>query len=408
MKKFLLYMLYGCMVATWTTGCDDAESPALPNAIYLVEAESRDSYDCITTRIADRQISVTLRMTHQVDHPVTVVLEVDEEALSNHNAKFDEALQLLPVEKWALFNSDGVPLAGNRVELTMPAGRTTATFPIQLTAVDADDSNQYALPLTVREVSEEIQILEMQKTVLFQFQKDFETPVVFLQPYSRLLENFADFPATNAWTVEFHFTFDRTVRDNIYGQVLTFFGNEGSEGLYVRPYKDSDGMDIHLFGVFGVASFNVADQKWWSDAKYQGRWHHFAYVCENGVCSSYLDGRLMATSQSPKWLSPVKWVAVTLSDQNHTAKMGFSEYRIWSVARSIGDINRNKYNVNPQSKGLYAYWKFNDRNDVIVDHTGHGHDIDASDKTASNFNDISWGVAKNDETMTSLTTVSGM
>lgn len=409
MKKILLYMLFGTLVATWSTGCDDAESPVLPNAIYLVEADTRDSYDCIATRIADRQISVTLRMTHQVDHPVTVALEVDEEALAQHNAKFDEALQMLPIEKWVLINSDGTPLAGKRVEVTMPAGRTTATFPIQLSSVDSDDPNQYALTLTVKEVSDDIQLLEKQKTVLFMFQQDFETPVIFLNPFSTLHQEWTDFPATNAWTVEFHFTFDRTVADNIYGQVLTFFGNEGAEGLYVRPYKDSDGMDIHLFGTFGVASFNVSDQKWWSDAKYQGRWHHFAYVCENGVCSSYLDGQLMATSVSAGWTVPVKWISVTFSDQNHTAKMGFSEYRVWSVARTLEDINRNKYNVNPHAKGLFAYWKLNDQSDnLIVDCTGNGHDFDTSDKSKTGFNQYTWGVARNDETLTSLTTVSGM
>lgn len=408
MKKSLIYMFFVCMVAMWTTGCDDAESPVLPNSIYLVEADSRDSYDCIATRIANRDINVTLRMTHKVDHPVTVAIEVDEEALSDHNVKFDEALQLLPTDKWELINSDGMPMAGNRVELTMPAGRTTATFPIRLSAVDADDNNQYALPLTVKEVSEDIHILDGYKTVLFLMQKDFETPVFFLKPGSSMITYFTDFPSTNAWTVEYHFTFDRTVKDNLYGQVLCFFGNQGAEGLYVRPYKDSDGMDIHLYATFGVASFNIGDQKWWSDPKYQGRWHHFAFVCENGKCSSYLDGKLMATNVSPKWEIPAKWISMSFSDQNHTAKIGYSEFRIWSVARSIEDINRNKYNVNPQSKGLYAYWKLNDNNDTIVDYTGHGHDIDASDKSNKNLNQISWGVAKNDDTMTSLTTVSGM
>lgn len=409
MKRLFLYLLLGSLTLTNLTGCDDAESPALDNAIYIVDAAERDTYDCIVMRMADREFNVTVRMTDKKDVPVKVTLALDEEALAAHNAKFDEALKVLPTDNWALLDSDGNPLSGDRIEVTIPAGRTTAVFPVQLKAVSADDTEQYALPLSIANVSEPIQVLDKQRTVLYMFQSDFETPAVFLKPYSVLRGEWNDFPATNSWTVEFHFTFDRTVTDNLYGQVLTFFGNVGAEGLYVRPYKDSDAMDIHLFGDFGIASFNVAEQKWWSSRDFQGRWHHFAYVCTNGVCTSYLDGVEMASSTSPKLLTPVQWTAVTFSDRNHTARLGYSEFRVWSVARSIEDIKRNKYQVNPNSKGLFAYWKLNEgEGDLLKDATGNGHDIDASDKSDSGVNQIYWGVARNDSSLTSLETVEGI
>lgn len=409
MKRLFLYILLGSLTLTNLTGCDDAESPALDNAIYLVDAVDRDSYDCITMRMADREFNVTVRMTDKKDVPVNVTLALDEAALAAHNTKFDEALKVLPTENWALLDSDGNPISGDRIEVTIPAGRTTAVFPVQLKSVSPDDREQYALPLSIVNVSEPIQVLDKQRTALYMFQSDFEIPAVFLKPYSVLRAEWNDFPPTNSWTVEFHFTFDRTVRDNIYGQVLTFFSNAGAEGLYVRPYKDGDSMDIHLFGTFGVASFSVAEQRWWSSAEFQGRWHHFAFVCNNGVCTSYLDGVQMASSASAGWLTPVQWLGVVFSDQNHTAKMGYSEYRVWSVARSIEDIKRNKYQVNPESKGLFAYWKLNEgEGDLLKDATGNGHDIDASDKSNDGFNQIYWGVARNDSSLTSLETVEGI
>jgi len=408
MKRLFLYILLGGFALTCQTGCDDAESPALENAIYLADAVDRDSYDCITMRMADRDFNVTVRMTDKLANPVKVTLALDEEALAAHNTKFDEALKVLPTDNWSLLDADGNPTSGDRLEVTIPAGRTTAVVPVRLKTVAPDDMEQYALPLSIVGVSESIQVLDKQRTALYMFQKDFETPALFLKPFSVLRCDWNDFPATNNWTVEFHFTFDRTVKDNIYGQVLTFFGNNGAEGLYVRPYKDSNSMDIHLYGTFGVASFGV-ENNLWSSAEYQGRWHHFAFVCTNGVCYSYLDGVQMASSASAAWLTPAQWVSVIFSDQNHTAKMGFSEYRVWSVARSIEDIKRNKYQVNPQSKGLFAYWKLNEgEGDLIKDYTGNGHDIDASDKSDTGVNQIYWGVARNDATLTSLETVEGI
>lgn len=402
-------MLLGSLSLTCMTGCDNAESPALENAIYLVDAIERDNYDCITTRMADRQFNVTVRMTNQVDHPVKVTLGLDEQALAEHNTKFDEALKVLPADNWAFLDSEGTQLSADRMEVTIPAGRTSAIFPIQLTAVSADDKEQYALPLSIVNISEDIHVLEKQRTALFMFQSDFEIPVLILKPYSTLHLEWTDFPATSDWTIEFHFTFDRTVRDNIYGQVLTFLGNAGAEGLYVRPYKDTDNMDIHLYGTFGVASFNVSEQKWWTDTSFQNRWHHFAFVCTNGVCTSYLDGVEMASSASAGWLVPAQWLSVTYSDSNHTARIGYSEYRIWSVARSLEDIKRNKYSVNPNAKGLFAYWKLNEgEGDLLKDYTGKGHDIDTSDKSDSNRNQILWGKARNDTSLTSLETVEGI
>lgn len=405
-----MYMLLGCLSLTCVVGCDNADNPALDNAIYLVDAGNRDDYDCITTRMGDRQFNVTLRMTSTLDHPVTVTLGVDKQFLDDHNVKFDEALEVLPTDNWSFVGSDGNMLSEDRMEVTIPAGQNTAVFPVQLKSVAADDMTQYALPLSVVNVSEGIQVLEKQKTALYMFQKDFEIPVLFLKPYARLMPRFNDFPPTNEWTVEFHFTFDRTVKDNLYGQVLTFFSNVGSEGLYVRPYKDTDNMDIHLFGVFGVASFDVADQQLWSSPAYQGRWHHFAFVCSNGVCSSYLDGSLVGTSTSPQWTTPVQWTGLNFSDENHTATIGYSEYRVWSVARTQAELTRNKYSVNPKAKGLFTYWKLDDRNgELIKDYTENGHDIDVnalkqSEEADTDDYQFVWGKARNDESLISLTT----
>lgn len=405
MKKQIFYMLFGCLSLSGIIGCDNAENQAFDNAIYLVEAENRDSYDCISTRMGDRQFNVSLRMTSPQDYPVKVTLALDEQVLADHNVKFDEALQLLPTENWAFVDSDGNLVDGRSMEATIPAGQNTVVFPVRLKNVAKDDMTQYALPLSIVNVSMNMPVLEKQKTVLYTFQKDFEVPVLFLKPYARIMPKFDDFPSTNSWAIEFHFTFDRTTKDNLYGQVLTFFGNTGGEGLYVRPYKDNDNMDIHLFGIFGVASFSVANELLWSDSKFQGRWHHFAFVCDNGVCYSYLDGKLMASNTNPQWQTPVQWTGMNFSDQNHTAWIGYSEYRIWSVARSLEDLNRNKYLVNPNSKGLYAYYKLDDKNDnLIKDYTQKGHDIDVSQKEDGD-NQFVWGTAKNDEDLRSLQTV---
>ena len=417
MRKQIFYMLFGCLSLTGITGCDNAENPALDNAIYLVEAGSRDSYDCIDARLGDRQFNVTLRMTAPQDHPVKVTLAVDEQVLADHNAKFDEVLQVLPDENWAFVNSDG-SLADGSMEVTVPAGQNTAVFPVQLKSVSKDDMTQYALPLSIVNVSENITVLEKQKTVLYSFQKDFEVPVIIVKSNQDIVWRWAknDFPATNTWTVEFHFTLNRMKTDQAYGNETAWI-NGSPSSLYVRPYAHSDAMDIHLHGSFQAAGFSV-EKGTWSDPVNDGRWHHFAYVCNNDKVTSYLDGVEMNNVVNPLWAEPTKFDGFNFASTHHPSPIGYSEFRIWSVARSAGDIKRSRYSVNPQSKGLFAYYKLNEgEGTVFHDATGNGHDLDES--SFSMYNDdqntkyenvasvFEWGKARNNETLTSLLTTDG-
>ena len=55
-----------------------------------------------------------------------------------------------------------------------------------------------------------------------------------------------------------------------------------------------------------------------------------------------------------------------------------SELRVWNVQRTADEIAGNPYEVDPESDGLIAYWKFNEgAGNTIHDHTGHGNDITA-------------------------------
>lgn len=417
MKKNIFYMLFGCLSLTCIIGCDNAENPALDNAIYLVDAGNRDSYDCITTRMGDRQFNVALKMTSPLEHPVKVTLAVDEQVLADHNVKFDEALQVLPPENWSFVDSDGKLLDG-RMEVTIPAGQNTVVFPVQLKNVAANDMTQYALPLSIVNVSENIPVLEKQKTVLYAFQQDFEVPVFIIKGSHDIVWRWAknDFPATNTWTVEFHFTLNRTKTDQAYGEEIAWINGDPSS-LYVRPYAYSDAMDIHLHGSFQAAGFSV-EKGLWSDPVNDGRWHHFAYVCNNDKVTSYLDGVEMASVVNPLWQEPTKFDGFNFASTHHPSPIGYSEYRIWTVARSIGDIKRSKYSVNPKAKGLFAYYKLNEGEGYVFhDATGNGHDLDESsfsmydDITGSQYSNIvnvfSWGKAKNDDALISLRTTDG-
>ena len=49
---------------------------------------------------------------------------------------------------------------------------------------------------------------------------------------------------------------------------------------------------------------------------------------------------------------------------------------MWSVCRTESQIQKNQSSVSPKSKGLEAYWRFNEGSGkTFNDATGHGHTI---------------------------------
>ena len=57
------------------------------------------------------------------------------------------------------------------------------------------------------------------------------------------------------------------------------------------------------------------------------------------------------------------------------------EVRIWNVIRSQEEIYKNMYDVDPQTTGLKAYWKFNEgKGDIAKDYTENGNDAKAYTK----------------------------
>lgn len=393
--------------AFWS--CDDAVNPALSNSIYFQEATKRDEFDCLIKPMRETTYNVQVKMTHKVDHDVKLNIIVDRELLAKHFEEFGEDLPILPTDNWVLYDTEGTPHAGERMEVTFPANQTVAVLPIKILPVENAEESQYALPLTIQSVSENIQVLEKLQSQLFVFQAPFETDAFFWDAYNSGRDNGGTmqgrFPAlsTSAWTLEFHYHVERR-QDNgeYYGIPMVWLG---PSEIYVRYYQKG-GMDIHIMGTFGPASYNLANAAgkpadYFTNSEYEGQWDHFALVCERGIITSYINGQQMASTSSAQFDTDFNLQYINIGGTSTEKKIAFSEVRFWSVARTQAQLTRFKYNVDPNAKGLEVYYKMNDcSEDVIKDSSPNGCDIDMSE-----FRDHHWGRVKTNDDFTSFVTV---
>lgn len=406
MKKKLLYALAALIATPVFWSCDDAQNNVLENSIYLTEAQNRDDYDCLIKPLRDNTYNVTVKMTHKLDHDVKLNLVIDRGLLTRHFEQFGEDIKLLPEDYWILYDNHGKPMAGESMMLTIPAGQTTAILPIKVKAMANPEESQYALPISIKSLSEDIHVLEKLSSQLFVFQAPFETDAIFYTAKNQQITGYLNgLNPVHNWTIEFHFHIQRGQSQPLYGCPLAFMGpNE----IYIRQYHQGGGMDIHILGTFGPGSYNVSKRgypsNYYYDTAYQGQWNHFALVCENGNVTSYLDGQEMGKTSSPQFNVDFLETALNIGAETAEARLAFAEMRFWSVARTDKQLNRFKYDVDPNTPGLEVYYKLNDCSDTVIkDYSHNGFDIDLTELTRKNF---SWGRIKTNDDYTSFVTVS--
>ena len=124
-------------------------------------------------------------------------------------------------------------------------------------------------------------------------------------------------------------------------------------------------------------------------------WYHVAvtYDTEAKTAAIYVDGKLQSTIEDYGTGEPINLGKQTRG-KDFMFKIGHSygepedmtrqldgeicEVRIWNVIRSQEEIYKNMYDVDPQTTGLKAYWKFNEgKGDIAKDYTENGNDAKA-------------------------------
>ena len=135
------------------------------------------------------------------------------------------------------------------------------------------------------------------------------------------------------------------------------------------------------------------------------QWYHLAVVFENTTAYVYVDGELKGTSQKFAEYKYVYWPTYNYvylkpldlcpdwsyePDGNRCFWVGYSyegnrdtygqmtEIRIWNKALTADEINapNHFYTVDPNSEGLFSYWKFVEgEGSTVADATGKGNPL---------------------------------
>ena len=379
MKLKKIHLLMIAMIIGVFAACqDDMENFA--NKVYTVSATVSKFVLKPSMKSAIKTIQASI--AKPADSDIHLTYKAEPSLVSSYNQAYYAEAILLPQEYYELSGTEAIINKGSIVSTEI--------------SIDFKDLNLlsteqvYVLPVTIAEATN-IDILSSARTSYFVFEG------------GALINIVADMKKEN------YISFPTFMESKASGEVCNNLHNYTLEAL-IRVHEFSPGIQT-VMGIEGYFLIRISDnglqpnQLQVSTGAFGSltdpatclltvnKWTHIALVgdAEAGELRLYIDGRLIMTKtatgdwqdislgkpmKANSWETESRPFYIGYSFSAARELNGeFSECRIWNVAKTQEEIVNNVYEVDPESAGLVAYWKFDEGEGKIVrDHTGNGND----------------------------------
>ena len=373
------YLLIGFGLAALVLGgCEDAEYSTLSDQAFIAQTSTNgNSSEKITIGNDPVTTSVNVRLSDPASEDCSFKLVVDTTVLGDYNRHNSTSYVTLPAGQYSLASNKVTVASGE--SLSSPVDITLNP----LTTEMKNSGAKYALPLRLVSTDGKKDVLNSGSSLVVLLDQVIYTPVPILNSsnnFKFLWAGSSDNIELNAWTVEMDFNISLlgTKVGELNNQCL--FGgwaNNGKDGeIYIRfgdaPIKGN------------VLQIKTQGTQMNSKMEFKGNtWYHIAYVCTGSSLSLYVNGQLDNSMTLPGKTVYLGKDNCQMGNQDYLkADVMVSEFRLWTVARSQGEVSNNMYVISPDSKGLFAYFKFNEgQGNSFNDATGHGNTCTAQGTT---------------------------
>lgn len=373
------YLLIGLGLAALVLGgCEDAEYSTLSDQAFIAQTSTNgNSSEKITIGNDPVTTSVNVRLSDPTSQACSFELVVDTTVLGDYNRHNSTSYVTLPAGQYSLASDKATIASGE--SLSSPVDITLNP----LTTEMKNSGAKYALPLRLVSTDGKKDVLNSGSSLVVLLDQVIYTPVPILNSsnnFKFLWAGSSDNIELNAWTVEMDFNISLlgTKVGQLNNQCL--FGgwaNNGKDGeIYIRfgdaPIKGNV-LQIKTQGTQMNSKMEFKDNTW----------YHIAYVCTGSSLSLYVNGQLDNSMTLPGKTVYLGKDNCQMGNQDYLkADVMVSEFRLWTVARSQGEVSNNMYVISPDSKGLFAYFKFNEgQGNSFNDATGHGNTCTAQGTT---------------------------
>ena len=317
--------------------CKDKESQLLDPKVYFEQDQQRLKLE---DGIDNHSFNITARISKVSNNDVNVTYQIgNAQMVADYNAKNGTKYQMMPAANFSLLKNTSIIKKGS-----------VYAEPCQLALKNLlaiQEGNTYVIPVTI--ASAGAPTIEA-KTLFVEIAK----PIVINKVFDFTGRKYLSIPMDEKAKFT-SLTYEAMIYVDTFRRLSTVMGAEGN--LILR-FGDTT-VDADQIQVAGNVQFNPS-MKFKAD-----QWYHVAFVFDGSSKKAeiYVDGERVAektASVSSFNLNGDFFIAYAYDyDGSRTWRGKMSECRVWSVARTANGLKNNKLSVDPNSEGLFGYWKLN-------------------------------------------------
>ena len=363
----------GLFLLSGLISCNDADYKTLSNSAFINESRTSQSTKVVITDDG-ATAEVTPCLTQAASSDCVLKLVVDTALLHTYNEQQGTSYVALPDTSFTM-----------PAEVTIPKGEYSVE-PVKIKIKPLAKNmigESYAIPL--RLVSTNNDVPAMSKTGTFVITT--EAIVTSSLPQftgAPMLE--AAMPkgseTYNEYTIEVRFQVSNTGNRD---RAVFLNSGPGETNFVLLRFEDpqSDNKDHKAHSLVQIVGRNrIYMNPTFSFVP--NKWQHLALTCDGSHYRLYINGAFAGVKDIPAGATTFqqfKWF--TKGDDPYSrwgsCKILLTEARVWSVCRTETQIQKSQSTVSPKSKGLEAYWRFNEGSgSTFNDVTGNGHTITSS------------------------------
>lgn len=360
-KVFLINKFCLLLLSTVILSCNDANNDVIKNAVYLTDAQTSD-FKKVVVDEKGCNIPISARIGHAIFQDINVSFDNDSTILTDYNKKSGTNYKLLPKNYYSLASNSALIKAGS-----------VGSEIVDLTIHGLDDKlsmdDKYAIPVTIRNIDGDVQVLESSKSMVILIDRVIITSVAKVK--GQLSCKLEDKPLSSigAWTFEFRCKMDALTRNNqtcfsaYPSEIYSRFGD-----VVIKPTQ----LQVKLQGGQPASQTHFAPNKW----------YHIAVSYDGSSVKFYIDGVLDVNIAAPKPGGTFDFDTFNFGSTSFSGLV--SELRFWTVCRNESQIKNNMVAVNPNSDGLFGYWKMNEgEGTVIQDMTANKNNLELKNGSLS-------------------------
>lgn len=367
-------------------GCDNkdySKDSPFDNGVYIDAAEVKDVANFTFNNLrqtAQQQISAVL--AYPSEHDIEVNFRVVPSLISHYNARLGSNYTILDA-KYYKFSTQHVVIPKGEIN-----SNTVNIDFFDLTDLEIDTS--FLLPVTIDQASG-VGILDGSRTICYIVRRSsaITTAVSLANNFFEVPGFVAGSPTADVVNGLKQLTFEAIVRVNKFDPLTEISTIMGIEQYCLFRFGDSGFPRQQLQFAANEIKFPNANE---AKLLQTGEWYHVAVTYDTEAKSAiiYVDGKEqsriedygigetinLGKQKKGDFMFKIGHSYGEPEDMTRQLNGEICEVRIWNVIRSQEEIYRNMYDVDPQTPGLKAYWKFNEGkgNNIVKDFTGNGND----------------------------------